>query len=247
MMPQQQAADAQRPGATAIASSVLAPPTPSAELLRKGKDSSQASKPIAGAAGALSPSASSVASTGASSLASSLASSPQTASLVNPAAATAPTTPAPSLPAVASNGAPTVPTPQPAPTAQSSTNAQSAGSAVASPPASAQTASTTQAASPTAAAAANAPASKTPFKDGFFVGRGRSRHGDIEALVEIENGRIINVVISQCLTQYSCSWITPLLPQVVARQSAEVDNVTGATHSADALYYAVKQALQQAK
>jgi uncharacterized protein with FMN-binding domain len=39
----------------------------------------------------------------------------------------------------------------------------------------------------------------------------------------------------------------PLVPQVVARQSAEVDYVSGATVSSDAFYYAVTQALAQAK
>ena len=102
-----------------------------------------------------------------------------------------------------------------------------------------------------AAAPAAAPAvksvTKTSYKDGVYLGRGTSRHGDIEAMVEIQNGRITNTVISQCLTRYSCSWIAVLLPQVVARQSAEVDYVSGATVSSDAFYYAVTQALAQAK
>jgi uncharacterized protein with FMN-binding domain len=85
------------------------------------------------------------------------------------------------------------------------------------------------------------------YKDGVYLGRGTSRHGDIEAMVEISGGRITNTVISQCLTRYSCSWIAILVPQVVARQSAEVDYVSGATVSSDAFYYAVMQALAQAK
>lgn len=66
-------------------------------------------------------------------------------------------------------------------------------------------------------------------------------------MVEITNGRIVSAVISQCLTRYSCSWIADLPPQVVTRQGPDVDNVSGATESANALYYAVRQALQQAK
>jgi uncharacterized protein with FMN-binding domain len=104
---------------------------------------------------------------------------------------------------------------------------------------------------PPAAAPAPAPAAKTAgkttYKDGVYLGRGTSRHGDIEAMVEIQGGRITNAVISQCLTRYSCSWIAVLVPQVVARQSAEVDYVSGATVSSDAFYYAVTQALAQAK
>jgi uncharacterized protein with FMN-binding domain len=49
------------------------------------------------------------------------------------------------------------------------------------------------------------------------------------------------------LTQYSCSWVSLLPPQVVARQSAEVDFVSGATQSANAFYYAVVDALKKAK
>jgi len=102
-------------------------------------------------------------------------------------------------------------------------------------------------AAPTVTAPAQKPATKTSYKDGVYLGRGTSRHGDIEAMVEIRDGRITNTVISQCLTRYSCSWIAVLLPQVVARQSAEVDYVSGATVSSDAFYYAVTQALAQAK
>jgi uncharacterized protein with FMN-binding domain len=86
-----------------------------------------------------------------------------------------------------------------------------------------------------------------PLKDGVYSGYGRSRHGDIEATVSIKNGKIAEAFISQCLTQYSCSWIAALPPQVVARQSAEVDYVSGATQSTNAFYYAVVAALKKAK
>jgi uncharacterized protein with FMN-binding domain len=85
------------------------------------------------------------------------------------------------------------------------------------------------------------------WKDGTFSGWGTSRHGDIEATVIIEKGRITAAAISRCLTRYSCSWIAHLQPQVVERQSPEVDNVSGATESANAFYYAVVEALKAAK
>ncbi len=85
------------------------------------------------------------------------------------------------------------------------------------------------------------------YKDGAYIGRGTSRHGDIEAMVEIKDGKITSTIITQCLTRYSCSWVNPLLPQVAQRQSAEIDYVSGATQSSNALYYAVLQALSQAK
>ncbi len=97
----------------------------------------------------------------------------------------------------------------------------------------------------TAATAATAP--KAMWRDGTFSGWGSSRHGDIEATVVIEGGRITGASISRCLTRYSCSWIAHLQQQVVTRQSPEVDYVSGATQSANAFYYAVVDALQKAK
>jgi uncharacterized protein with FMN-binding domain len=85
------------------------------------------------------------------------------------------------------------------------------------------------------------------WKDGTFTGWGGSRHGDIQATVEIKAGRIISAWISICATQYSCSWIDSLPGQVVARQSPDVDFVSGATQSTNAFYYAVVQALRKAK
>jgi uncharacterized protein with FMN-binding domain len=130
----------------------------------------------------------------------------------------APVTPTPSAPA-----------PAPAPTANA--------------------AATTQA--PTNAAAAAAPADAAParvgFKDGTYTGYGRSNHGDIEATVDVVDGKIVDSYITKCLTEYSCSWIVALPPQVSQRQSAEVDIVSGATASSNAFYAAIRQALSKAK
>lgn len=132
-----------------------------------------------------------------------------------------------------------------APVAVAQANAEgSALGAIAAPP-------------PAVAAAAALPApSETPqipaapampkWKDGRYTGWGTSRHGDLQASVMIENGRISTASISQCLTRYPCDWISKLPPQVVQRQSAEVDYVSGATESATAFYYAVIQALSKA-
>ena len=85
------------------------------------------------------------------------------------------------------------------------------------------------------------------WKDGTYTGWGYSRHGNIEAQVVIENGRIASATISQCRTRYSCSVIDRLPPQVAQRQSPDVDYVSGATQSADAFYGAVVEALGKAK
>ena len=85
------------------------------------------------------------------------------------------------------------------------------------------------------------------LKDGTYVGWGSCRHGDLEAAVVIERGRIVAAVISQCFTRYSKNVIARLPGQVVARQSADVDQISRATESSDAFYQAVAAALAKAK
>jgi uncharacterized protein with FMN-binding domain len=92
-----------------------------------------------------------------------------------------------------------------------------------------------------------APKPLSLYKDGTYSGWGTSRHGDIQAAVVIEDGRIVSAYIAQCLTRYSCSWIAHLPPQVVSRQSPECDYVSGATQSTNAFYYAIVEALSKAK
>jgi uncharacterized protein with FMN-binding domain len=100
---------------------------------------------------------------------------------------------------------------------------------------------------PTPAPTPAATPQASQYKDGTYSGWGTSRHGDIEATVTIAGGRITSALITQCLTRYSCSWVSHLQGQVVTRQSAEVDYVSGATQSANAFYYAVVQALSKAR
>ena len=85
------------------------------------------------------------------------------------------------------------------------------------------------------------------YKDGTYTGWGYCRHGDIQASVAIESGRIVSAKVVQCLTRYSCNWIEPLYPQVVERQNAEVDYVSGASESSDAFHDAIGEALSKAK
>jgi uncharacterized protein with FMN-binding domain len=97
-----------------------------------------------------------------------------------------------------------------------------------------------------ASPAAPATPAALKWKDGRYTGWGTCRHGDLQATIQIENGRIVTSSISQCLTRYPCDWIRPLPPQVIQRQSAEVDFISGATESTNAFYYAVLQALGKA-
>jgi uncharacterized protein with FMN-binding domain len=101
---------------------------------------------------------------------------------------------------------------------------------------------------PSAASIVPAPAQPKPsYKDGVFYGWGSCRHGDIQASVTIQDGKIAAANITQCLTRYSCSWIAALPNQVVKRQSPEVDYVSGASQSTDAFYGAIVAALSKAK
>jgi uncharacterized protein with FMN-binding domain len=91
--------------------------------------------------------------------------------------------------------------------------------------------------------AAPAQAATGKYKDGSYVGLGRSRHGNIETTVVVQGGKIVSAKISQCLTRYPCSMIAALPGQVVAQQSATVDFVSGATDSSMAYQQAVANAL----
>jgi uncharacterized protein with FMN-binding domain len=85
------------------------------------------------------------------------------------------------------------------------------------------------------------------YQDGTYVGVGTSRHGSIQATVVVQGGRIVSANVTGCGTRYPCSKVAGLPGQVVARQSASVNYVSGATDSSRAYQGAVQQALAQAK
>jgi uncharacterized protein with FMN-binding domain len=88
----------------------------------------------------------------------------------------------------------------------------------------------------------------TELHDGTFLGWGTSRHGDIQASVTLLSGRITAVSIAQCRTRYSCDVIAHLPAKVLKDQTPEkINNVSGATQSVDAFYYAVVDAMNKAK
>jgi len=99
----------------------------------------------------------------------------------------------------------------------------------------------------TVAAAPAAAAAKTgKYTDGSYTGTGTSRRGDIEVAVTVQGGKITSAEITTCGTVYSCSRIAALPGQVITRQSATVDRVSGATYSTQAYQLAVADALAQA-
>jgi uncharacterized protein with FMN-binding domain len=90
------------------------------------------------------------------------------------------------------------------------------------------------------------PVTGAAYRDGTYSGWGRARHGRVFATVVIRRGRIVSAEITDCRMKYPCSMIAALPPRVVARQSPEVDIVSGATHSTEAFTRAVSDALAQA-
>lgn len=86
----------------------------------------------------------------------------------------------------------------------------------------------------------------TAYRDGTYSGTGTSRRGNVTVSLTIAGGRISNVSITRLTTEYPASRISALPAQVVSRQSSQVDNVSGATYSAQAFRQAVQAALGQA-
>jgi uncharacterized protein with FMN-binding domain len=107
-------------------------------------------------------------------------------------------------------------------------------------------ASSTTAQVVTSAAASAATTTTSAYKDGTNSGTGNSRRGGFDVAVTIAGGRITNVAITRAFTEYPASRVAALPAQVVARQSASVDKVTGATYSAQAFQQAVQAALAKA-
>lgn len=109
---------------------------------------------------------------------------------------------------------------------------QSAGSAPTAPPTSAPTAP---------------PAAASGYRDGTFTGSGSNRRGTLSVDVTIQSGRITGAQISSYDMYYPAARIARLPGEVISRQSAAVDMVSGSTYSASAFKQAVTQALAQAK
>jgi uncharacterized protein with FMN-binding domain len=89
--------------------------------------------------------------------------------------------------------------------------------------------------------------SGSTLKDGTYAGTGTSRRGNVQVSLTIQGGRIANVNITGATTEYPTRDIANLPGQVVSRQSAQIDIVSGATYSSLAFGGAVQQALQRAQ
>ncbi|RKP56969.1 FMN-binding protein [Cohnella endophytica] len=89
--------------------------------------------------------------------------------------------------------------------------------------------------------------SKKMYNDGSYIGIGSNRRGSIEVTVTIQHDKITDVEISRFAMHYSDRDVVGLPDEVLQKQSAQVDNVSGATYSVRAFEDAVQEALSQAK
>ena len=90
-------------------------------------------------------------------------------------------------------------------------------------------------------------AATTSYRDGTYTGSGTSRRGGFEVAVTIQGGRITDVKFTRVTTQYPVSRVAGLPAEVIARQSAQVDRISGATYSVQAFQQAMENALAQAR
>ncbi|MCQ6282104.1 FMN-binding protein [Bacillus sp. EB600] len=88
---------------------------------------------------------------------------------------------------------------------------------------------------------------KQLYKNGTFTGSGMNRRGSIEVAVTLKNDKIMDVQISNWGMHYSESDVVGLPDEVLQKQNAQVNNVSGATYSTQAFEDAVQAALSQAQ
>jgi uncharacterized protein with FMN-binding domain len=108
------------------------------------------------------------------------------------------------------------------------------------------TATPTSPATVTTSATTTARSSSTAYADGTYTGTGTSRFGNVSVSVTTSGGVISNVQITKVTTSYPVARIASLPAQVVQKQTANVNVVSGATYSSQAFKQAVQQALSQA-
>ena len=86
------------------------------------------------------------------------------------------------------------------------------------------------------------------YKDGTYYGSGTGFGGPLKVMVEISGGKIasIQIVENSDGSDY-ISKAASLIDSIIAKQSTNVDTVSGATYSSKGLLNAIKNALKQAE
>ncbi len=93
---------------------------------------------------------------------------------------------------------------------------------------------------------AGQPGTPRRLRDGQYFGIGAGRAGSIGVMLTVEGGKITGVRITTSTMHYPTKLIAKLPAEVIARQGASVDLVSGATFSSRAFIAAVADALARA-
>ena len=87
------------------------------------------------------------------------------------------------------------------------------------------------------------------YKDGEYLGKASSYNGNVEVKVTISGGKItaIDIVKTKDDEEYFFDAQKKVIPEILEKQSTDVDTVAGATTSCEGICHAVQKALEEAK
>lgn len=87
------------------------------------------------------------------------------------------------------------------------------------------------------------------YKDGEYLGKASSYNGNVEVKVTISGGKItaIDIVKTKDDEEYFFDAQKKVIPEILEKQSTDVDAVAGATTSCEGICHAVQKALEEAK
>ena len=87
------------------------------------------------------------------------------------------------------------------------------------------------------------------YKDGEYLGKASAYNGNVEVKVTISGGKMtaIDIVKTKDDEDYFFDAQKKVIPEILEKQSTDVDAVVGATTSSEGIAHAVEKALEQAK
>ena len=87
------------------------------------------------------------------------------------------------------------------------------------------------------------------YKDGEYLGKASAYNGNVEVKVTISGGKItaIDIVKTKDDEEYFFDAQKRVIPEILEKQSTDVDTVAGATTSCEGICHAVQKALEEAK
>ena len=87
------------------------------------------------------------------------------------------------------------------------------------------------------------------YQDGEYVGKASAYNGNVEVKVTISGGKMtaIDIVKTKDDEDYFFDAQKKVIPEILEKQSTDVDAVAGATTSSEGIAHAVEKALEQAK